>query len=144
MSGRKLRSGTRRDYSKMVKGENGALADQNNLSSDNEVYACVNDQNNNNGGLFTNSDLELEPEESCSESCSSESDSEEILLAEERLKKAKKEKKRLLKKEKLDRLARETTEIEASLKSLRGKNKKHGGAAEKPTMASLRGMGDVE
>ena len=142
MSGRKLRSGTRKDYNKMVEGENQVLSDNNNNNntSEDEVRACEmmsGTQNNNNGGLFTNSDLELD---GGSNGSHSSDDDDEILRAEQQLLLAKKEEKMLRKKEKLERIAEEMKEVERSVKSLRKKSK----SKEKLTMVSLRKMDDVE
>ena len=105
----------------MVEGEDGPLAitgenNNNNNTSDEDVNACVADENNKNGGLISNADLGLDEESGDSQSAS---DDEEILKAEAKLEQAKKGRKRLLRKEKLERITQETNEVERSLSSLR-------------------------
>ena len=157
MSVRKLRSGTRRDYSKMAEGECvdealGELSDLENNNSD--QYACVDleRKNNNkllkNGGdilnyevLIGNSDDESNNGGSDTQS---DSDGDEVREARARLKQMRKEQKKLLRRSKLERIALESQEVGKSLKKLKGNaDARKSKSSKKVTAASLRGMDDV-
>ena len=156
--GRKLRKNTRKDYAKM--------ADGGSVHSDDEVpLKDVNidgDIDEGNGGELANNvnkniETSHEHEDSTDEnnhgdvslvdddSCSSASDGE-LKKAEERLKAVKKERKRLLKKNKLEQVARQTKEVEKSLKKLKsgGRDSSDGSRKNKKVdIKSLRAMDDV-
>ena len=153
MSDRKLRNGAKKDYKKLASGEDSnseceelrsADENNNNQHSDGEQNKNVNkagcsstsveiDNNNCDFGNGVVKSVVSSSEES--------EDDDDLKVAEDRLKALKRERKKILKAEKLKHIAQETEEIEKQLKHVKGKNKKRD---EKTiTIASLRGMSDV-
>lgn len=150
MSDRKLRSGTRKDYSKMVEEspEKHDSEDDHDGATDD---ACVKNQNNNNdekqqhADESSGDDSKSIPEESDREYeyesvFESDEDDAELKEAELKLQLMKKQQKLLLQKTKRARIARKTEEVEKSLKELK-KNARP--RKKKVTAASLRNMDDV-
>ena len=150
-SDRKLRSGTRKDYEKLADGVDGdissseeretGLSDENNIAVgekqkqqaaiidgqilDSELARDSDDNNTNDGA---SSDELSEPDD-------------DIARAQEKLLSIKKEKKKLAKKAKLERIARETEEAQKSLEKLKKqKTKTKTGKKKNVTVESLREM----
>ena len=155
MSVRKLRSGTRRDYSKMadvsVDEALGELSDLEN--NNNEPYACVDQVRKNNNKLENGRDGDIlnhevlignadDDSNDGGSDTQSDSDGDEVREARARLKQMRKEQKKLLRRSKLERIALESQEVEKSLKKLKGSARKSK-SSKKVTAASLRGMDDV-
>ena len=148
MSDRKLRSGTRKDYNKMVDGVNAALGDE---SSDgyktDALNACAKDhlqqqQQQHGDSVDAHASYVYESEnDSDLETVSTESD-DDLGEAELKLEAMRKEQKLLLKQSKRARIARETKQLEISLGELR-RDKKHGAGKKSVTLKSLRTMDDV-
>ena len=68
---------------------------------------------------------------------------DKLSSAEKRLRELKNERNKLIEKEKSDRIARETKEVEEELRRLKGKKEKRGSKEKVVTLKSLRGMNDV-
>jgi hypothetical protein len=152
MSGRKLRTGTRKNYKKMAGGEseNGALSEVNNNNSNSDLDAHAfsvienNNNNNKNGGLFTNSDLGLSSDENDPTLSESESDDDgDIQDAREKLMLLRKKQKKLKKNRTLTRIADETRQLEESMRELESGTKRRN-EKKKLAISSLRRMDDVQ
>ena len=152
MSDRKLRSGTRKDYNKMIESVDVALqssADEDKENSDVDPYACaaasvknVNKQHGEDGGEILNYEVNIgNSYDTDNEFESSESD-EELRDAELKLEAMRKEQKILFKQSKRARIAQETAEIQKSLLKLQ-KNAVGKSVKKRVTAKSLRSMDDV-
>ena len=125
MSDRKLRSGTRKDYNKMIESVDEALLSSAEEDNDHvEAYACASSTTKQNvnkqhggedGGELLNYQLVVgNPDDTDNEGEASESD-EEIREAELQLQAMRKQQKLLFKQTKRARIAQETEEIRKSL-----------------------------
>ena len=155
--GRKLRKNTRKNYSKMADedSENGDVENGGErlpIADVNKATTADDEAHDNNGDIINNElflhddsdgddDTHVHADADDSADPSSSSD-DEIKNAEKTLKEIKKEQKKLMKKAKLERIAKETKEAQKLLKKL-----KCGGGKVKEkkeiNVASLRAMGDV-
>ena len=154
MSDRKLRSGTRKDYNKMVDSVDVVLEDS--CSDDNKSdgpYACADENRDHHdekqqqteqqhgGDREEHVNLNFKDIDSDLESLSSESD-DDLREAELRLEAMKQEQKLLYKQSKRARIAQETEAVAKSLRKLK-KEGKHGASRSPVTVKSLRGMDDI-
>ena len=161
MSERKLRSGTRKDYTKMVDSVDAALEESSDGNKSDDQYACVDtagrdrhleiqnkqkqqhehgdgdgDSSDEHSNHNDNVDLDLQ-------SSSSESD-EDLRDAEVRLEILKQEQKLLYKQSKRARIAKETEAVEKSLSKLKREGKHAASKKSKSvTVKSLRSMDDI-
>ena len=151
MSDRKLRSGTRKDYNKMIESVDEALLSSAEEDNDHvEAYACASTTKQNvnkqhggeDGGELLNYQIVVgNPDDTDNEGEASESD-EEIREAELQLQAMRKQQKLLFKQTKRARIAQETEEIRKSLLKLK-KDADVRSGKKQLTAKSLRGMDDV-
>ena len=138
---RNLRKQKRKDYEKLNNGVDGDLQNGEELSITEKSHADGEQNNNNNSLVEPGNGVDAE----VLLDVDVDSDHEELEEAEKRLNILKKEKKKLLEKEKREYIARETKQVEKELKKLREKGKKYSDEKKdkEVTLGSLRGMRDV-
>ena len=147
-SDRKLRSGTRKDYGKIACVDGDSSEAEREPDSPNSDGGHRGKQQQQmaimDGGIINTEFPAYSSSDDGAASSESEPD-EEIAQAQEKLKLITKEKKRLMKKKKLERIARETEEAEKSLEKMKKpkQTKKTKRKGKKVTVDSLRDMEDV-
>ena len=158
MSERKLRSGTRKDYTKMVDSVDAALEESSDGNKSDDPYACVDTEPDRHLEVQNKQQHEHGDHDGDGDSCdehsdhnvdsdlqssSSESD-EDLREAELRLEVLKQEQKLLYKQSKRARIAKETEAVAKSLSKLKREGKHAASKKSKAvTVKSLRSMDDV-
>ena len=148
-SERKLRSGTRKDYEKLADVD-GDITDSEGFSDETNIAdeGKQKQQTAIMDGQILDSEIAIHGNTDDDDGASSQSDElsepdDDIVRAQEKLLVIKREKKKLAKKAKLDRIARETEEAQKLLEKLKKQKKTKTGKKKKVNVESLREMEDV-